>query len=68
MAEIENVAALTKVYQPITPFPKETPLAMAYVPFQSFGKLYDETLGLDTGTMFPDLDKPFTGKRDTWHE
>lgn len=37
-------------------------LAMAYVPFQKFGMLYDEVKALDNGTLYPDLDKPFKGR------
>ena len=37
-------------------------LAMAYVPMQEYGVLYDPTDALCAGTLFPDLDKPFTGK------
>ena len=42
-----------------TPFPSSTPVAMAYIPFQQFGKLYSPEKALDAGTLFPDLDKPF---------
>ncbi len=38
-------------------------LAMAYVPDQRWGDLYDENLALLKGTLFPDLDKPFTGRK-----
>lgn len=37
-------------------------LAMAYVPMQKFGNLYSDSKGLQAGTMFADLDKPFYGK------
>ena len=37
-------------------------LAMAYVPMQEYGVLYDPADALTAGTLFPDLDKPFTGK------
>ena len=33
------------------------PLAMAYVPWQHLEK------GYQAGTIFPELDKPFTGRR-----
>lgn len=36
--------------------------AMAYVPFQNFCKAYPLCKGLQVGTIFPDLDKPFCGK------
>ncbi len=40
------------------------PIAMAYVPWQKFDKIYDD-LGkaFRTGTIFPELNKPFTGRR-----
>lgn len=40
-------------------------LAMAYVPWQKFGRVFSEEDGFNTGTLFPDLDKPFTGKVNT---
>ena len=43
-------------------FPAETPIAMAYVPFQSWEKPYDSDAGLSRGTVFPSLDKPFIGE------
>ncbi len=39
------------------------PLAMAYVPKQSWGELYSADTGLSRGTIFPELDKPFLGRR-----
>jgi hypothetical protein len=44
-----------------TPFPKKTPVAMAYIPFQQFGELYPPEKGYQRGTIFPDLDKPWGG-------
>lgn len=41
------------------------PLAMAYVPWQRFGQTYDLSKALCAGTIFPELDKPFCGKRGT---
>lgn len=38
------------------------PLAMAYVPFQKWGMLYDEEVGMQRGTIFKQLDKPFIGE------
>ena len=46
-----------------TPFPKETPLAAAFVYFQQWGKTYPPDEALDAGTLFPDLCKPFEGGR-----
>ena len=34
-------------------------LAMAYVPVQQWGPLYETEVGFKQGTIFPDLDKPF---------
>lgn len=39
----------------------QTP-GMAYVPWQHFTKTYDPQKALQAGTIFPELDKPFTGK------
>lgn len=38
------------------------PLAMAYVPMQMWGDIYEPEMGLKQGTMFPDLVKPFRGR------
>ncbi|MBR5683790.1 MAG: spore coat associated protein CotJA [Ruminococcus sp.] len=45
-------------------FPGNTPLAMAYVPFQQWGETYDDDKALSRGTLFPPLDLPFTGGGD----
>ncbi|MFV0344464.1 MAG: spore coat associated protein CotJA [Anaerocolumna sp.] len=37
------------------------PLAMAYVPFQKWKNIYDVSTGLQTGTIFQDLNLPFYG-------
>ena len=40
------------------------PVAMAYVPWQRFDKLYDDLeKAYCYGTVFPELNKPFTGRR-----
>lgn len=39
-------------------------LAMAYVPIQIWKQVYDLPIGFKTGTIFPDLDKPYTGRRE----
>lgn len=40
------------------------PVAMAYVPWQKFDKLFDDLeKAYCAGTIFPELDKPFTGRR-----
>ncbi len=37
------------------------PLAMAYVPMQQFKRIYELEEALQYGTIFPELNKPFTG-------
>lgn len=37
-------------------------VGMAYVPWQTFGQTYDPKKALMTGTIFPELDMPFTGR------
>lgn len=40
------------------------PVAMSYVPWQKFDKMFDDLeKAYKTGTIFPELDKPFTGRR-----
>ena len=39
------------------------PLAMGYVPWQTFECTYEPMQGLHAGTIFPELDKPFYGRR-----
>ena len=41
------------------PLPTVTVPAMAYVPFQQYGTVYQPEQALTAGTLFPDLDKPF---------
>lgn len=42
---------------------KHLPLAMAYVPCQEFKTTFDLCYALNAGTIFPELCKPFCGKR-----
>lgn len=44
--------------------PIDVPLAMSYVPWQTWGELYDEKVALERGTAFPVLDLPFCARRD----
>ncbi len=45
---------------------EDFPVAMAYVPWQKFEKLYEDLeKAYKTGTVFPELNKPFTGRRGT---
>ncbi len=43
-------------------FPEEISLAMAYVPLQLELIVYDGDKGLENGTIFPALNKPFCGR------
>ncbi|MBP5223842.1 MAG: spore coat associated protein CotJA [Lachnospiraceae bacterium] len=39
-------------------------VAMAYVPWQKFDRIYDDLdKAFRFGTIFPELNKPFTGRR-----
>ena len=40
------------------------PAAMAYVPMQELDDTYDSERGLQEGTLFPQLNKPFEGAGD----
>ena len=42
---------------------KNLPLTMAYVPFQQIENVYNKDEALKSGTLFPNLDKPFLGRR-----
>lgn len=42
------------------------PIGMAYVPEQVWETPYDVMDGLDRGTLFPSLDKPFLGGGNRW--
>lgn len=42
---------------------RNMPLGMAYVPWQHFHTVYDVDKALGCGTIFPELYKPFLGKR-----
>ncbi len=37
------------------------PVAMAYVPWQYWGNVYEADKAFRQGTIFPELDKPFLG-------
>ena len=43
----------------------DMPIAMAYVPRQSWDEVYEKDKGFMRGTIFPKLDKPFKG---AWHK
>ncbi len=45
----------------MTAIPSDPVVAMAYVPWQKLEKVYDPEDALRCGTIFPELNKPFTG-------
>ena len=45
----------------VSPLPADPAVAMAYVPFQTDGSVYPPEQALLVGTLFPVLNKPFTG-------
>lgn len=53
-----------KCHPKISPMPVDemTP-AMGYVPWQKFTDSFDLCYGLQVGTIFPELCRPFCGKR-----
>ena len=61
MAELLNGQAFDLAE--LTPLPAVTVPAMAYVPFQQFKTPYAPEKGLDQGTIFAELDKPFYGRQ-----
>lgn len=46
------------------PLPEDPVPAMAYVPFQQYGAVYEPEEALLYGTLFPDLNKPFCGGKE----
>ncbi|HCJ40239.1 MAG TPA: hypothetical protein DHV89_00945 [Ruminococcus sp.] len=42
--------------------PGSLSMAMSYVPFQKWGRIYECDVALERGTVFPCLDKPFIGE------
>ncbi len=48
----------------LSPLPSKTVEAMAYVPFQQYAsKTYSPAQALESGTVYPILDKPFFGSK-----
>lgn len=43
--------------------PPDYPVAMAYVPWQHFSDTYEPDKALQCGTIFPELNKPFLGRK-----
>lgn len=48
---------------PTTVMPQEISYAIGYVPYQIDPKTYSADEALEKGTLYPELYKPFTGKR-----
>ena len=44
-------------------FPEDPAYAIAYVRWQDMCRVYEPEEALQKGTLFPDLDKPFYGRR-----
>lgn len=60
---MDAIEKMMSVYG-LSPLPLDTVEAMAYVPFQPMGaKTYSPIQGLEAGTMYPTLNKPFYGKK-----
>ena len=50
----------------ISPLPSDTVEAMAYIPYQQQNsKTYTPAQALESGTVYPVLDKPFYGSKCT---
>lgn len=65
--KLSNSDAAEKINERSVPevtgrFPSETPLAMAYVPYQKFDTVYNPDQAFDRGTIFPELDFPLRGE------
>ena len=56
---MEENAASQSYYVAIPPLPADAAVTMAYVPFQTDKRRYDDMQALVVGTLFPALNKPF---------
>lgn len=56
-----KIFAMKAVEYGITPLPSGPQVTMAYVPYQINGaeNIYSPEAGICSGTMFPELNKPF---------
>lgn len=51
-------------WKPQMPYIEQLPVAMAYVPWQKNCHMYESLDdAYSIGTIFPELNKPFTGRR-----
>lgn len=73
---MENIKGINNNYQYRNAYNRPTPsgygnvpykhkddfvVGMAYVPWQTWGNVYEPCKGFSRGTIFPELDKPFEG-------
>ena len=59
---LDNTVLCDSAFPPMPEQPQV--VAMAYVPWQHFTQMYENLeRGYKAGTIFPELDKPFTGRR-----
>lgn len=59
-SDINNIGQTTSNYDgSVSSFPNNTPLGMAYVPFQKWENVYELNDAFPKGTLFPELDFPF---------
>lgn len=59
----ETMAPCCRLDSTMSDFPAETPVGMAYVPYQKWKNVYEPSVALERGTVFQDLDKPFLGEK-----
>ena len=58
-----NTSGGCSMRDPMARLGDDFPIAMAYVPWQDWGEVYDSKQGLCRGTIFKELDKIFCGVR-----
>lgn len=58
-----NIMSIDTVGTTATARDNTLALAMAYVPMQCLKTIYSPQTALLRGTLFPELDKPFTGRK-----
>ena len=56
-----DIYTMKEMQYGIAPLPENPVVAMAYVPYQNPEQIYGPEEGINAGTMFPELDKPFLG-------
>ena len=61
MSEMEHCAEHDEHVETFAHLNGRFPLAMAYVQIQKLDQMFPPELALKRGTLFPELDKPFSG-------